>query len=276
MHVNAYGPTDPSATFVLLHGFPGGADDWRPVAEALAEGGSRVLVPDLLGFGASPRPGSFEGLWTGAQADAVAAALDAGGVRSAVVVGHDYGGPVAVTLADRRPDLVGALVLANTNIFPDTPVTLPLSLVRLPLLGWVAERLLFSAPSLAMLAGRLAVSPDVRLHANDRSEARSIRILFAGVLRQLADLYTPILEAAGRLAVPTLVLWGAGDPFFDVTQGRRTADVLGARFELLDGVGHLPPAEAPDRVAALLTGWRDEIAAGDPSAPVGPDQVASS
>lgn len=258
MHLSTYGSATGSPTYVLLHGFPGGADDWRPVAELLADDGARVLVPDLLGFGASPRPTSFAGLWAPAQADALAAELDALGVRDATVVGHDYGGPVAITLADRRPDLVGALAIADTNAFPDTPIDLPLSLVLVPGVGWVAERLLFSAFSLKALGGRFSKVPGTRIHVNDGDEATSIRILFAGVLRDLAALYTPIEQAGGRVDVPTLVVWGELDPLFPVEQGRRTAELLHARFEVLDGVGHLVPAEAPERLATLLTGWRAE------------------
>ena len=260
MHTRVQGPQDAGTTFVLLHGFPGGADDWRDVAERLLPTGVRVLIPDLLGFGASPRPTSFEDLWADAQAEALAAELDDLGVRAAVVVGHDYGGPVAITLADRRPDLVGALAVVDANVFGDTPIGLPLSLVLVPVVGRLAERALFSAPFLRMLAGRLTVTADTTVHANDGDEATSIRIVFAGVLRNLADLYEPIEMAAGRVSVPSLVVWGSGDPLFPVAQGRRSADLLHARLEVLDGVGHLPPAEAPDRVADLLTSLRAEMA----------------
>jgi len=259
VHLTTYGPDDGTPTYVLLHGFPGGAADWRGVAERLAAGGARVLVPDLLGFGASPRPTTFEGLWAPAQADALAVELDTLGVAGATVVGHDYGGPVAIALTDRRPDLVAALAIADTNAFPDTPIELPLSLVLVPVLGWVAERALFSSLSLKMLAGRFSVAPGTQLHVNDGGEATTIRILFAGVLRDLAALYGPIERAAGDVTVPTLVVWGEGDPLFPVEQGRRTAELLHARFEVLAGVGHLPPAEAPDRLAELLVTWRRSV-----------------
>lgn len=263
MHLATSGPDDAAETFVLLHGFPGGADDWSAVAGRLAEGGARVLVPDLLGFGASPRPDTFEELWATAQADALAMALDERGVRGATVVGHDYGGPVALLLRQRRPDLVGSVVVADTNTFPDTPINLPLSLVLLPVLGAIAEHVFFSAFFLAQLGKRLAVTPGTSIHVNDGDEARSIRIIFAEVLRDLDDLYTPVHEAAAAVAaegLPALVVWGDRDPLFDLDQGRRTAELLGARFEVLEGVGHLSPAEAPDRFAALLTSWRATVA----------------
>ena len=85
---------------VLLHGFPGNSADWTAVADRLVHG-HRVIVPDLLGFGASDRPAAFTDLWADAQAEALVAALDARAVGHFALVGHDYGGPVALRLPRR-------------------------------------------------------------------------------------------------------------------------------------------------------------------------------
>lgn len=82
--------------------------------------GRRVLMIDLLGFGMSDRPRSFT--YTLAdQADAVARGLDRLGVSGADMIGHSMGGGVATLLADRRPDLVGRLVLAEPSLHPFLP-----------------------------------------------------------------------------------------------------------------------------------------------------------
>ena len=119
---------------VLLHGFPGSAADWEPVAVRLPED-RRTLVVDLVGFGASARPESFEAVWTDAQAAALCATLDRLGMDEVALIGHDMGGPVALTFLDRYPDRVTHLGLSATNTFTDTPVDFPLSLLRLPGLG---------------------------------------------------------------------------------------------------------------------------------------------
>lgn len=101
---------------VLLHGFPLDHRMWLDAAAHVQ--GRPIHVPDLLGAAARardlPEP-SIE-----ASADAVAAALDAAGVRAAAVAGLSMGGYVALALAERRPDLVAALALLDTKSTADT------------------------------------------------------------------------------------------------------------------------------------------------------------
>ncbi len=135
---------------VLLHGIPGSGAVWGEVADRLAAD-HQVIVPDLLGFGASSRTDRIEELWADNQAEAVAALLADLGVEKAILVGHDYGGPVVSHLIGRNPGVASALVLAATNAFGDTPVPFPLSGIFLPLVGGLWQQLLFSAPSLRMM-----------------------------------------------------------------------------------------------------------------------------
>lgn len=79
--------------------------------------GRRVLMIDFLGFGLSDRPLGF-GYTLEDHADAIARGLDALGVSGADVVAHSMGGGIAVVLADRRPDLVGRLLLAEPTLRP--------------------------------------------------------------------------------------------------------------------------------------------------------------
>jgi pimeloyl-ACP methyl ester carboxylesterase len=233
---------------VLLHGFPGNASDLRGVAEHLARN-HRVLIPDLLGFGRSPSASIFAGLWVPAQVDALVAALDVRGINRAAFVGHDYGGPIALTLLARLPERVSHLVLSSTNVFTDTPVDPPLNMLLWPVAGRLLEPLIFSGISLRML-GRMATSGK-RPASNSASEVRAIRTIFATVLRDLPGLYGPIQASLGRIRVPTRVIWGDRDPFFRVAQGERTAAAIpGADLRLYAGVGHFAPLERPDIYAS--------------------------
>jgi pimeloyl-ACP methyl ester carboxylesterase len=237
---------------VFLHGFPGNGSDWEPVARRMA-GDSRTVVVDLLGFGSSPRPERFEDLWTDAQAPALAAILDRLGIERTVLVGHDYGGPVALTFLDRYPERVTHLAVLSTNAFGDTPVDFPLALLRLPVLGPMLEPAFFGRWPLAILGRVLSRTRGVRAARNDASEARTIRTVFARVLRDLPGLYGPIEASLSRIRVPTAVIWGDRDRFFPVDQGRRTAAAIpGARFVLLEGCGHLPQIERTEAVHAVL------------------------
>jgi pimeloyl-ACP methyl ester carboxylesterase len=247
---------------VLVHGLFGSARTWDAVAAELARD-HRVLVPDLLGFGRSARPHDVERLWAEAQADALAQALHRGGVRRAAIVGHDYGGPVAVSLFARRPELVSHLALCATNLLADTPIPFPISAVTWPILGPVLGRVLFSGPMLAMTLER--ASGDARLDRRDAlgdaDQQRAIRSVFTIALRELEERYQPLEEALGRVSVPSLVVWPGKDIFFDRDQGRRTAErIPGARLRLYEDCGHCVPEERP---AELSTDLRALVAAPD-------------
>ncbi len=139
LRVAGHGPSD----VVLLHGIPGSGRSWDAVLP-LPGDGIRAFVPDLAGFGASWRPRAIEHLHAEGQARGLEQALRAAGAERPMLVGHDFGGPVAARMIMRAPDAYRGLAVAATNLFADTPVPFPLSLVRAPLLGRTAERLLFS------------------------------------------------------------------------------------------------------------------------------------
>lgn len=243
--------------FLLIHGIPGSSATWDAVAARLRDDDHEVLVPDLLGFGGEPLPGTADGLLAPEQAWHVLGTLDRAGVDRVIVAGHDFGGPVAAHLVADTPERVVALALFSTNAFPDTPIPFPLSAVTLPVAGPAAERLLFSRPSLAMMLRRGVGPPPVRLDpdryiGNGRSR-RAIATIFAASLRRLRELYTPVEAALRTVTVPAVVGWGDRDPFFPVALGERTARLVpGARFRLYAGAGHFVPAERPAEVAADL------------------------
>jgi pimeloyl-ACP methyl ester carboxylesterase len=235
-----------------------------------------LVVPDLLGFGASAKPEGLHELHALGQARALASMLDELGIEQFAVVGHDFGGPVALCLAGLRPASLTHLGLFATNAFPDTPVPFPLSTVTWPVLGGLSRRLLFSRPSLRMMlrtgAGRPRPALDEAVYLGGADQLRSIRTIFAGSLRALDELYRPVEAQLARVDVPVLVGWGDRDPFFPVAQGERTASALGTALRIYPGAGHFLPGERPDEVAsdiarlvALRSVRTDEAPLGGPS-----------
>ncbi len=98
---------------MLLHGQPGSASDWQQVTDLLP-GGLVTVALDRPGYGASRQAaGGFA-----ANARAILAELDARGIERAVLVGHSFGGGVALALAQLAPERVEALVLL-ASVGPD-------------------------------------------------------------------------------------------------------------------------------------------------------------
>lgn len=244
-------------TVVLLHGIPGQGRSWERVHAELGLAFD-VVIPDLIGFGASDRPSSptLANVGPAAQAARVAELLDELGVDRATVVGHDFGAPVSVLVAASRPDLVGALSLLAGNTFPDTPIPFPLFLTTAPVIGDPLSRLLFSAPALRLMlrrgTGPDTTPPDAGVYLGDRGQCRTIATIFSGALTHLAELYSPVAAALEDLEIPVLVGWGDRDPFFPLEQGERTAAAANARLHVFDGAGHFLPHERPTDVARVI------------------------
>jgi pimeloyl-ACP methyl ester carboxylesterase len=243
---------------VLLHGIPGSGASWASVAARLTRR-HRVLIPDLIGFGESSRSSDADVLHAKGQAEALLQGLDALSVHRAVLVGHDFGGPVALALWALSHNRVAGLDLLSTNAFTDTPIPFPLSTTTWPIVGGLARKVLFSSGSLRMMlrqgVGKPSVTIDPVAAVGDRDQARAIATIFSASLTRLAELYGPIEQSLSTVSVPAFVAWGDCDPFFSVEQGRRTARAIaGSRFDVFEGAGHFLPEERPAEVAALVAG----------------------
>jgi pimeloyl-ACP methyl ester carboxylesterase len=236
---------------ILIHGIPGSSKCWDSAARLLANQ-YKVIVPDLIGFGESSRSENINDLWAPAQASAIAQLLNHLVIKKLVVVGHDYGGPISLTLHSTHPHLFEKLILISTNAFANTPIPFPLSGLFLPLVGQLWGKLLFSRPSLGMMVkgGFKAKDrrPILQEYLGDRSQSKAIAIIFESALRELTARYSPIEKSLKSVGIPTKVIWGDKDPFFTVQQGARTAAACNGQFTLVEGAGHFIPDENPKRI----------------------------
>ena len=121
MHVAEQG-TGPLV--VLLHGFPESWYSWRHQIGALAAAGYRVVAPDQRGYGQTDRPEDVRSYTQLHLVGDVVGLLDALGEERAVVVGHDWGAPVAWNTALMRPDRVRGVVGLSVPFFPRGPVSM--------------------------------------------------------------------------------------------------------------------------------------------------------
>ncbi len=250
---------------LLLHGVPETSSCWRDVAPALADG-RRVLAPDLPGLGGSTFTGPYDMTTVATQ---LAALLDAEGITQADVVGHDWGGVVALGLAGVRPDLVRRLVVANAPYRQPPPphraVHIPLfALPGLPELAfWLGGRRLVA---LMLRLGWKAATPldDERRAEYEAAYSRPERVraclgYYRAAARPRRGALRPgsaLAQALPRVRVErALVLWGALDPVLPISTGEAVVRDLGPGTVMttVPGAGHFVVEEAPDVVVRVLT-----------------------
>jgi pimeloyl-ACP methyl ester carboxylesterase len=135
---------------VLLHGFPESWYSWRHQLRALAAAGYHAVAPDQRGYGQSDRPAAIDQYSIFHLTGDVVGLLDALGERQAVVVGHDWGAPVAWQTALFRPDRVRGVVGLSVPYRP-RGTRPPLSVYR-TLLGEGFYQIYFQTPGVAEAA----------------------------------------------------------------------------------------------------------------------------
>jgi pimeloyl-ACP methyl ester carboxylesterase len=254
------GPSD-GEPVVLLHGFPQDATAWDRVAPGLHQHGLRTLAPDQRGYSPMARPNGRRHYSLRETTGDVLALLDAAGLESAHVVGHDWGALVAWALGAWHPGRVRTLTaisvphpgaMAKAMVTSDQALrSTYVGLFQVPLLP---ERLLLAGDG-AVLRRMLRQGgcPD---ETADRYVARmrEPRAL-SSALGWYRALPWSGRDPVGTVRVPTLHLWSTGDAFLGRAATEDTARFVDApyRLEVLDDVTHWIPELAPDRVADLVT-----------------------
>ena len=253
---------------VLLHGYPQTGHMWRKVMPALAERFT-VVAPDLRGYGDSDRPAT--GYDKRTMAADVAEVVRALGLGPVVLVGHDRGARVAHRFALDHPSLLTHLVLLD--IAPTYDVFLSTDHVSARA-RW--HWFFHQVPDLpeALTAGRediylrfmykaWAYNPAAIEEEAVQEYVRCFRqpgAMRAGFEDYRAaatlDLEHDRADRERKIAVPTLVLWGAGrspqaGDMLGVWKGRCASPVAG---HAVSGSGHFIPEEEPQAVIdAIVT-----------------------
>ncbi|MCW5771006.1 MAG: alpha/beta fold hydrolase [Rhodospirillaceae bacterium] len=237
------------AAIVFLHGIGSGSEGWEA---QLAHFGSthRAIAWDAPGYGGS---GDLDPLAPAAAdyADALAGLLDALGIGRAALVGNSLGALMAAAFVRRYPARVDALVLSDVAAGHARLDAEERDAKLMQRLDDVAE--LGPAGMAEKRAGNLIspkAGPGIR-NAVVRTMSK-VRPKGYGQAARMLSLGDVFLELRGCTA-RTLVVCGADDKVTPPEGNRRVAAAIpGARFELLEGVGHLPYLEAPARFNALV------------------------
>ena len=271
-HRRAFVKRGSGPALLLMHGVGCDHTTWEPVLADLARRYT-VIAPDLLGHGLSDKPRADYSV--GGYANGMRDLLSHLEIPRATVVGHSFGGGVALQFAYQFPELLERLILVGPGGFgPDvTPViramTLPgahqvTGLLTLPVLRQVSVGVLNALAQTGIPQARDL--DEVATILDSFADPRT-RTAIRHVLRAVVDWRGQIIALSDRAYlldhVPTCIIWGRNDMAIPVTHAGSAAALLpNARVEIIPNAGHLPFRDHPQRFTNIV---RDFIRRTEPA-----------
>ena len=218
---------------LLIHGLGSHGEDWSGMIPSLAARGFHVYALDLLGYGRSAHPNVDYSIQL--QENTVADFMQAVHLNRADVAGWSMGGWIALRLAADRPDLVHRLVLYDSaGVY--FPPTYDLSLFTPS-----------DSPGLAHLTSMLSPHPQTWPAFVQRAALRRVRSKAWVINRSLDSMFAgkDLLDfRLDKIEAPVLLVWGKQDTLIPPSVGETMhRNIRGSSLLLMDGCGHLAPAE---------------------------------
>ena len=248
---------------MFIHGLTSSHRNWVHLVQKL-DTDHRVVAPDLFGHGASDKlMGDYS---LGAHAATLRDLLDRLDIDQVTLVGHSFGGGIAMQFCYLFPERVERLVLVASgglgrSVSPLLrAATLPGAGFLLPLIasGWVRGR--------AEAAGRILSSTGWRASSDtteiwrgftslaDADTRRAFLATTRGVIDPGGQTVTAHDHLPMAIQVPTLVVWGTKDRMIPAWHATTAHEVIAdSRVVLFEGAGHFPHLDHPERFAQLLS-----------------------
>ena len=264
-HRRAYVRTGSGPTLLLLHGLGCDHTTWEPVIDTLAERYT-VIAPDLLGHGESAKPRADYSV--GGYANGMRDLLTVLNVDKVSVVGHSFGGGVAMQFAYQFPERTERMMLvASGGLGPE--VSPGIRAITSPGFHQVMGLLTLPGVRHAGVAGLKVASATGLKATRDLGEVADIydsfkdphaRAAIRHVVKAVVDWKGQIVSMADRAyltdAMPMAVVWGRDDLVIPVRHADNAAALAPkARIEVIPDAGHFPHKDHPERFAAILDDW---------------------
>jgi pimeloyl-ACP methyl ester carboxylesterase len=275
---------------LFVHGLGGASTNWTDLMAQLSPWLASEAI-DLPGFGWSgPSPDRDYSLR--AQAQVVIGYLESARRGPVHLVGNSMGGAICALVASLRPDLLRTLTLVSPAVPSLRPNSVEGSdprmlLLALPGVGGLMQRRLgrFTAEqrvraTFGIIYGDIATLPPHRLEEAaaelaDRSSMSWSAQAFVAAFRSIAASYLrggSTWAQIGRIAAPTLLIWGDLDRLVDARIAPRAANTIpNSRLLILPGVGHVPMMEDPQSVARAVLALIEDTGTGADGRPANRD-----
>lgn len=234
-----HGPPDASTVLLLAHAFPTSSKLWQHQVTALS-GSTRLILPDLRGFGQSDAPA---GPYTMEQhADDMAALMDHLELEQVVFGGVSMGGYISFAMMRQYPQRVRGLVLACTRAVADTPEGRAAREADAQLAEQQGAKIIADQWTSRLLGPNATLEQHTIIHA----------IIAANPSQGIAEalrgmgLRPDSNELLSSITVPTLVIAGSEDTLMPTTELRTIHEgIAGSQYAELAGAGHLANFENP-------------------------------
>lgn len=261
----AYRMAGAGPAVLLLHGIGDSSDGWEPLMAELAQHYT-VIAPDLLGHGRSAKPRADYSV--GGYANGMRDLLTVLGIDKVTVVGHSFGGGVAMQFAYQFPERTERMMLvASGGLGPEvTPairaITTPgfhqvMGLLTLPVVRHVGVAGLKAASTTGLKATRdLGEVADIYDSFKDPHARHAIRHVVKAVVDWKGQVVTMADRAYLTDAMPMAVVWGRDDHVIPVRHASNAAALAPkARVEVIPNAGHFPHKDHPERFAKIVHDW---------------------
>jgi len=227
---------------LLLHGWGGSSDSWLEVEEFLVKDNYLVIAPDLPGFGKSAPP--IEPWDVQNYSDFVFSLIKHLEIDSFFLLGHSFGGRIAIKFSNQHAELLKGLILcdaAGIRIAPDLKTKTIIAAAKV---------------------GNVFLSH--RLTAVIKEWARNIFYFLLrekdyvkanGVMRETIKkaLGEDLLSELPNIKTRTLIIWGEADQLVPLKCARVFNEkIIGSRLEVMPKIGHSPHLENPEKLAQII------------------------
>lgn len=262
-------PTRPDApTLLLLHGFPSASHQFRRLIDALGNR-YRLLAPDYPGFGNTTAPADFTYTFD-RLADITAGFVQRLGLTRFAMYVFDFGAPVGFRLAERHPEWIAGLIVQNGNAYESglSDAAREFTALRPEQEGaeqTIRELLTLSGTRSQYETGvpdPTQLSPESWLldqYFLDLPGRQAAQVALAFDYKSNLARYPRWQAWLREHRPPTLITWGANDPFFPEPGAHAyLADVPGAELHVFD-TGHFALETHAAEIAALTAGFLDRL-----------------
>ena len=267
---------------LMLHGNPTSSFLYRHLVFWLSDR-FRCIAPDYPGFGLSQPPAGY-GFTPREHSAVIERFVDALGLDRITLMVQDWGGPIGLGFAGRRPERVRRLVIANTWAWPvsDDPHFARFS----RLLGGPVGRFLIVNFNLFVnvilprgIRRRKRLPPEVKARYREPFARRETRLPMAVFPREIVGSEDYLREVEAGLTRlrdrSTLIVWGTADPAFRAQERERFETLFPNHTTvLLARAGHYVQEDAPEDIIAAIQTWDD--AERTPVASAGGSDIAAS